>query len=179
MTEAVNPEISSEAPACPAGWRGRLVRLAAASGSPKRTALAFAFGVFLSFSPFLGLQVVVGLGAAMVLRFSKAAVFAGLCANMPWVMIPWYTLTTAAGASLLRVPISADLKDQVSRLFDLPVYQSAFWTQAAELAGPFLWCFLIGSTAGALLAGAAAYLAVFRLLSAAGTDRLRTRAGLP
>ncbi len=76
-------------------------------------------------------------------------------------------MTTAAGALVLRVPFPQGFSAQVRQLLELPVYRSAFWQQAVDLAGPFLWCFLIGSTAGALLMGAAAYVAASAILAPA------------
>jgi uncharacterized protein len=153
-------------PATASGLWGRITRLAAASGCPKRTAAAFALGVFLSFSPFLGLQLALGMSAAFLLRLSKAATFIGLWANLPWIMIPWYTATTIAGAFLLRIPISPDLAGELGAVMEYPVYRAVFWDRLAELAGPFLWAFLVGSTAGAVVAGVVAYVAVVRVLHA-------------
>jgi len=172
--EAVDPARQNEATPDAKGWRGRLRKLAAASGSPKRTAAGFALGVFLSFSPFLGFQILLGIGIALALRLSKAAVLLGLCTNLPWVIVPWYTLTTAAGALVLRVPFPQGFSAQVRQLLELPVYRSAFWQQAVDLAGPFLWCFLIGSTAGALLMAAAAYVTVSTVLAPAHAARLES-----
>ena len=81
--------------------RHRLDRLASSDLDPGRTAAAIALGVFLSFSPFLGLQILLGLGAAFAFRLSRVAVLIGLCANLPWIMLPWYTLTTAMAAAAM------------------------------------------------------------------------------
>jgi uncharacterized protein (DUF2062 family) len=137
-------------------WR-RLEGLPAGRGSHRRTAAAVALGVFLSFSPFLGLQIVLGLSAASLLRLSRIAVFAGLCTNLPWIMIPWYALTTATAARLLGTPIGADFGVRLGQLLELPVYRSSFWERAGELTGNLLWPYLVGSTGGALLLGVAAY----------------------
>lgn len=162
------PPVGSLATA--SGLWGRITRLAATSGCPKRTAAAFAIGVFLSFSPFFGLQIALGMSVAFVLRLSKAATFIGLWANLPWFMIPWYTATTIAGAFLLRVPISSDLAGQLRGVMAFPVYRTVFWERLAEVAGPFLWAFLLGSTTGAIVVGVAAYFAVIRVLHARRAD---------
>src|SRR5688572_9513272 len=59
-----------------------LARLAESRDTPRRTAAAFALGVFLSFSPFLGLQIVTGLTLAIALRLSRVATLVGLCVNL-------------------------------------------------------------------------------------------------
>ena len=145
-----------------AGWLGRL---AALSDSPRRTAAAFALGVFLSFSPFVGLQVVTGMGLSFVLRLNRMATFIGLCTNLPWVMVPWYALTTALGATLLRVPVAADVGSRLNALLEMPVYRAPFWDSALELLRPFLWSFVVGSTLGAVVVGALAYVTVARVMA--------------
>ena len=148
------------------GWSRRIIeRLAALGDSPKRTAAAFAVGVFLSFSPFLGLQILLGLSAALAFRLHKVAIFAGLCTNLPWIMIPWYALTTAAAGSALGVSLADDLDNRLGTVASLPVYRAAFWERSIELLGPYLWSFLIGPTAGALVLGAAAYFVSVRVLA--------------
>lgn len=147
--------------------RERLIRILRNAGPPRRAAAAFALGVFLSFSPFLGFQTLLGFAVALTFRLSRVVMFAGLCMNLPWLMLPWYTLATVAGAVALRQPVSADLGLTLSRLFDLPLMSRVFWTQSIGLLAPFLWSFVLGSTAGALVLSAAAYAVVVRYLSRA------------
>lgn len=135
------------------------------AGTPRQTAAAFALGVFLSFSPLLGFQVLIGFGLAFTLRLSRAVMFAGLCTNLPWLMLPWYALTTAAGAMLVDGPVIADVRPALARLFELPLTGPAFWTQALDVLAPFLWSFVFGSLAGALLLGIIAFFAVERYLT--------------
>ena len=139
-------------------------RLAALGETPHKTALAFAVGVFLSFSPFLGLQILMGLAAAVTLKLSRAALLIGLCANLPWIMIPWYAGTTAAGAAILRFPLTADFSAKMARLLENPVYRRSFWDQASDVFGPLLWSFLLGSTVGAATLAVVAYFVMVRVL---------------
>jgi uncharacterized protein len=142
----------------------RLSRLAGLSDPPHRTAAAFSIGVFLSFSPFFGLQIATGLGLALALRLNRLAVFAGLCANLPWLMVPWYALTTTLGAALLGVPIAEDAAIRISGVLELPVYSALFWERALGLVRPFVWPFVLGSTLGALVVACIAYLVTSRLI---------------
>ena len=137
-----------------------LARLAESSDTPRRTAAAFALGIFLSFSPFLGLQIVTGLTLAFALRLSRVATLVGLCVNLPLIMVPWYTLTTAAGAYALGVPIAVDFPQRLTALFALPFYRAVFWEHAFELVAPFGWPFVVGSTVGAIVVGAVSYVAL-------------------
>lgn len=140
-------------------------RLAALPGSPRRIAAAFALGVFLSFSPFLGLQIVSGMAVAFLLRLSRVAVLVGLCTNVPWVTLPWYTGTTALGAVLLGAPLDPGFGDRLAALLELPVYRLAFWERAMDMLRPFIHAFVVGTTLGALVLGVLAYVAALQLVS--------------
>jgi uncharacterized protein (DUF2062 family) len=147
------------------GWIHRVVeRLASLGDSPQRTAAAFALGVFLSFSPFLGLQIALGMAAAFAFRLHKVAVFIGLCTNLPWIMIPWYALTTAGAAVVLRLSLATDINQRLATIFSLPPYRAEFWERSIELLGPYFWSFLIGPTAGAIVLGLGAYFVSRRIL---------------
>jgi uncharacterized protein (DUF2062 family) len=138
--------------------------LAGAPGPPHRVAAAFALGVFLSFSPFLGLQIAIGASLAFALRLSRAAVLVGLCTNLPFLMVPWYALTTAAGAAMLETTVAPDFADRLSGLLAFPVYRGEFWQRAVELLWPLFWAFTIGSFLGALIVGAVTYFVALHVL---------------
>jgi uncharacterized protein (DUF2062 family) len=149
-----------------ASWRVRLLNLLTTAGPPRRTAAGFALGVFLSFSPFFGLQIALGLGAAMAFRLHRVVVLAGVCTNLPWIMVPWYTFTTLAGAVVLGVEIRDDIRAALSGLLDLPIYRDEFWSRALDILAPFFWSFVVGSMAGAIVVGLATYVVVSRTLLA-------------
>ena len=146
-------------------WRTVVEKLAGSSESPRRTAAAFAFGVFLSFSPFLGLQILLGMTTAFLLRLNRPAVFIGLCVNLPWLIVPWYTLTTIVGGLMLNRPIAADFSRRFDALVELSFYSREFRLQAFDLVAPFFWSFLVGSIAGAIVLGIAAYFVTVPLLT--------------
>jgi uncharacterized protein (DUF2062 family) len=146
-------------------WRGLIEKLAGSSDSPRRTAAAFALGVFLSFSPFIGLQILVGMATAFLLRLSRPVVFIGLCANLPWIIVPWYTITTIAGGIMLNRPIAADFPERFDALMELSFYTAAFRSQAIDLVAPFFWSFIVGSTIGAAIVGIASYFATATVLT--------------
>ena len=91
------------------GWRHKLAQLLHTHDTPQRTAAAYAIGVFFGFSPFLGLHTVLGLCVAFALNLNRVAVLVGVYSNLPWILPPYYTLTTLAGAALLRVEVPAGL----------------------------------------------------------------------
>jgi uncharacterized protein (DUF2062 family) len=146
-------------------WRSRCLQpLVSGADHPQRTAAAFAIGTFLSFSPLLGLQIATGLTAAFTLRLNRPALLIGLCTNLPWIMVPWYTLTTLAGARILGLSLPADMGNRLSRLLNLRVFTAEFWTLAGDLVAPLAWAFLVGSTAAAIIVGMLAYVAALRFL---------------
>ena len=144
MEERPEPAATGQAAACSttsggflAMVRSRLEALATPDADPRRTAAALALGVFLSFSPLLGLQILIGFSAALALRLSRVAMLVGLCANLPWIMIPWYAITTGAAAAILGLS-TANLTDRLAELFAVPVWQLAFWGRGADLVGDLL-----------------------------------------
>src|SRR5688572_19685112 len=71
--------------------------------SPHRIALAFGLGVFIAFSPLLGLHTAMALGIALLFRLSKAAVIIGIYVNNPWTIAPMYMAGTLLGCGMLGV----------------------------------------------------------------------------
>ena len=142
--------------------RQRLDRLASSELDPRRTAAGIALGVFLSFSPFLGLQILLGLALAFAFRLSRVAVLVGLCANLPWIMVPWYVLTTGAAAAVIGVSNPVGVQ---SALFSAPILDLAIVDRTSALATGLFWPFLLGPTTGALVLALAAYFVSFRMLS--------------
>lgn len=144
--------------------RSSLDRLSTTEGGPRRTAAALALGVFLSFSPFLGLQIVIGVAAAFALRLSRVAVLLGLCANLPWIMLPWYALTTAGAAAIIGTPGDVNITEQLGALLSVPVYHQTFWGETSKLITAFFWPFVFGPTLGAGCMALAAYALSLRML---------------
>jgi uncharacterized protein len=180
MEDRPEPAATDQVAACRTPSRGflaavrhRLEGLVTHDTDPRRTAAALALGVFLSFSPLLGLQILIGFSAALALRLSRVAMLVGLCANLPWIMIPWYAITTGAAAAILGLS-TANLSDGLVELFAVPVWRVAFWGRGADLVGTFFWPFLIGPFAGALVLGAIAYIVGLRFLNRR-LERIRTR----
>jgi len=88
--------------------------------SPRRTAAAFAVGVFFSFSPALGLHTVLALAVAFLFNLNRVAVILGVCANLPWFIAPYYTLTTMAAARALGVQLPPAFAGSSARCSSAP-----------------------------------------------------------
>ena len=125
--------------------------------TPRRTAAAYALGVFFGFSPFLGLHTALAVALAFALNLNRVAVVLGVYSNLPWIIAPYYTFSTMAGAAILRQGLTPDFADRLFAAFDLSVFRTAFWQELGLLLRPLLWPYFVGSTIGAVLIAAAAY----------------------
>jgi uncharacterized protein len=125
--------------------------------TPQRTAAAFALGVFFGFSPFLGLHTGLGLICAFAFGLNRLAVVAGVYANLPWIIAPYYTATTLVGARLMGIPLPHQFGQRLGALFELSLLSQAFWTGLGQILQPLLWPFAVGSTLGALALAALSY----------------------
>ncbi len=141
-------------------------RLLHVHDTPQRTALAFALGVFLGFSPFLGLHTILGLVLAFVLGLNRVAVIVGIYSDLPWIMPQWYALMTAMGAWLMGTGIPPGYTIRLRNLFELSLFHGEFWKQLARLVEPLLWPDAVGSTVGAALLAGVAYWAALGFIEA-------------
>ena len=88
-------------------FRAAFRRLLAIDDPPERTALAFSVGVFIAFSPFLGLHTVIATVVAFLFRFNKVAIYVGTYVNNPFLTLgPIILLSYAIGAFLLSQPLT-------------------------------------------------------------------------
>ena len=121
--------------------------------SPQRTALAFAIGVFIGFSPAYGLHTVMVLLCAWALRLNLLALMAGAFLNNPWTMVPILGATYWVGALLLGRMDSPSFDWQ-----DLSF--GALYEQIMPYAMPFFLGGFVLSFLGAALAYPLAYYVV-------------------
>ncbi len=71
---------------------------------PERTALAFAVGTFIAFTPLLGLQMVIAGLLLLVWRLNKVAVFTGLFITNPWTFAPVIAASWGIGRLIVGSP---------------------------------------------------------------------------
>jgi uncharacterized protein (DUF2062 family) len=132
--------------------------------TPKRTAAAYAVGVFFGFSPFLGLHTILGLVVAFTFNLNRVAVLLGVYSNLPWILPAYYTLATLFGAALLGVDVPPGLlKDFREALTD------ASWGEFRSFAKtltPLLWAYALGSLIWAAALALAAYQASLTMIVA-------------
>ena len=87
-------------------FRAAFRRLLAIDDPPERTALAFSIGVFIAFSPFLGLHTIMATVIAFAFRFNKVAIYTGTFINNPFLtLVPIIIASYAVGAFILGRPL--------------------------------------------------------------------------
>lgn len=125
--------------------------------TPRRTAAAYALGVFLGFSPILGLHTVLGLALAFVFGLNRVAVILGVYSNLPWLLPAYYTLSTIAGAAIMGIDVQPRALEAAMRAFSAAPWS---WVELTELwrqFAPIVWACALGSTIGSLLLAGVAY----------------------
>src|SRR6476620_6231359 len=135
--------------------RSWLEQLLHTHDTPRRTAAAYAVGVFFGFSPILGLHTILGVTTAFLFNLNRLAVLLGIYSNLPWILPAYYTLTTMVGAAILRVKIPPGLMQDLSSAF-----ADASWADFRHLARsltPLLWSFALGATLGSVILALIAY----------------------
>jgi uncharacterized protein (DUF2062 family) len=122
-------------------FRASFRRLLAIDDPPERTALAFSIGVFIAFSPFLGLHTILATVIAFLFRFNKIAIYTGTFVNNPLLtLVPIIIGSYAVGALILGRPLGIPaegveiLKDP--HIFSGEYYHRIF-VQSWDLVVPF------------------------------------------
>ncbi len=143
--------------------RGKLAefirRLFSLNDTPERIAQAFALGVFLAFSPLIGLHAFLGIVVALFFGLNRIAFLMGLLINNPWTLIPIYAAGTYLGGLLIGFPSRPSLPS-----FEWhALWNRSFWLQ---LAGQWhiLKPMVVGSFILSILLSAFSYVAALHLI---------------
>jgi len=125
--------------------------------TPRRTAAAYALGVFLGFSPLLGIHTILGLALAFMFGLNRVAVILGVYSNLPWLVPAYYTVATIGGAALLGVDVQPRALEQAMRAVSAAPWS---WVELRELLqtfAPLMRAYILGSTIGSVVLAAIAY----------------------
>lgn len=125
--------------------KGLIKKLLHIEDTPERTALAYAIGIFLGFSPFLGFHTLAGLAIAFLFGLNRVVILLGVWTNTPWWIVPFYMIATWVGMWITGFWIDwATLKEIFQLGEDRGFMSSDFWSHIASQWG-LLLSFVIGS----------------------------------
>lgn len=146
-------------------FRQSFRRLLAVDDPPERTALAFAVGVFIAFTPLLGLHTILATLVAFVFRFNKLAIYVGTFLNNPVTLVPIVAASYAVGALLLGRPLR--LPGVGWRLLTHPhPFAAAYWHALSRHLWDIVVPFSAGGLVFAVVCSLAAYPVTLKLLRA-------------
>jgi uncharacterized protein len=138
-------------------FRAAFRRLLAIDDPPERTALAFSIGIFIAFSPFLGLHTIMATVVAFAFRFNKVAIYTGTFINNPFLtLVPIIIVSYAVGAFILGRPI--DIPDEgVELLKDPHLFSSDYYRRLFVQSWSIVWPFAVGATVLSVVCSLVAY----------------------
>ncbi len=146
---------------------GAVLRL---DDAPWRVALALAVGVFISCTPFWGLQTLLSLAVATVFRLNRAVTVTGAWLNLPWFAPVVYGFALRIGALVLPDLHGADVAEIVELLRMSSTLSAA---DMLDLLRSVSLALLIGTAAVGGVAGALTYVTAFVFLKRIRAARSR------
>lgn len=131
--------------------RDRMRSIFKLEDSPSRLASAFALGVFIAFTPTIGLHTISCLLLAWALRLSKLVVLSAAFINNPWTIIPMYGFCLWLGLKITGSDITAP---------------SIAWNEltisnAYLVLKPYLWSFVAGTLVVGIVAAFMSYFLIY------------------
>jgi uncharacterized protein (DUF2062 family) len=144
--------------------RANFRRLLALDDPPERTALAFSIGVFIAFSPFLGLHTIAATAVAFLFRFNKIAIYAGTFLNNPFLtLVPIIVVSYALGALLLGQPMRIPAEG-IELIKNPRLLTGAYYSELFGHSWYLIKPFVIGSTVLSVVCPLVAYPLTLSLL---------------
>ena len=146
--------------------RATVRRLLAIDDPPERTALAFSIGVFIAFSPFLGLHTIMATVLAFAFRYNKIAIYAGTFVNNPFLtLVPIILASYAMGAIVLGLPLALP-RESMMLLRHPHLFTGEWWERLFESGRRVLMPYFIGGMMLSVVCSLAAYPLTLRFLRA-------------
>jgi uncharacterized protein (DUF2062 family) len=147
-------------------FRSTFRRLLALDDPPERTALAFSIGVFIAFSPLLGLHTILATLVAFLFRFNKIAVYTGTFINNPFItLVPIIISSYAIGALLLGQPLRIPAGG-LALLEEPHLLTAEYYRKLFHESWYVVWPFSIGGMVLSLVCSLIAYPVTSALLRA-------------
>jgi uncharacterized protein (DUF2062 family) len=132
--------------------RDRLQSVVGVKEPPARLAAAWAVGIGIGMSPFLGLHTAIALLLAFAFRLNKVDVFIGTLIVNPWTLSAYFPAAVFLGKRLTGVHIPSVELPTPQTVFHLALWRgNATWIRSVLIA----WG--VGATVCALLSGVITY----------------------
>jgi uncharacterized protein (DUF2062 family) len=147
-------------------FRKTFRRLVAIDDPPERTALAFSIGVFIAFSPFLGLHTIMATVVAFLFRFNKVAIYTGTFLNNPFfTLVPIIIGSYAIGAFVLGRPLEIPAEG-LELLKNPDLFSSNYYSRLFVQSWHIVWPFTVGASVLSVVCSVLAYPLTLRVLRA-------------
>lgn len=128
---------------------------------PHRLAAAFALGIFIAFSPWLGLHIASCFVLAWLFRLNKVVVLTASFINNPWTIVPMYAFCLWFG---FKITGSGSAIPHIA-------WSELNLTRAYMILKPYLWPFVAGTLATGLIVAAVFYGVIYwAVMRYRGTD---------
>ena len=158
-------------------FRSTIRRLLAIDDPPERTALAFSIGVFIAFSPFLGLHTILATLLAFIFRFNKVAIYTGTFINNPFLtLVPIIVASYGVGAFILGRPLQIP-QEGVELLKDPEIFSGEYYRRLASQSRYIVEPFAVGGLVLSVVCSVIAYPLTLRALRLYRTRRHRQSSG--
>ena len=145
----------------PRALGARLSALLRLDDPPWRIALALAVGVFISCTPFYGLQTLLSLAVAAGCRLNQAATVTGAWLNLPWFVPVVYGAALWVGGLLVPGEPGRDAAEVAGLL---AASWRVSWREAVALLHGVSLALLVGTTLVGAVAGAVTWVIAFGLI---------------
>ena len=147
-------------------FRSTFRRLLAIDDPPERTALAFSIGVFIAFSPFLGLHTIMATLLAFLFKFNKIAIYTGTFLNNPFLtLVPIIIVSYGVGAFILGRPLGIP-PEGVELLKNPAIFSSDYYRKVFVQSWYIVYPFAIGGMVLSVVCSVVAYPLTLRALRA-------------
>ncbi len=127
--------------------RDRIRSILALDDPPDKLALAFSLGVFVAFTPTIGLHTLSCLFLAWIFRVSKMVTLTGSFINNPWTIVPLYGFCLWFGIKITGSTVSSPHI----------AWNEIRFSNVYFILKPFLWPFAAGTLALGVVASVISY----------------------
>lgn len=131
--------------------RDRIRTIFKLDSSPSQLAAAFALGVFIAFTPTIGLHTISCVLLAWMFRLSKLVVLTAAFINNPWTIVPMYGFCLWLGMKITGGdPASPSI-----------AWNELTFRNAYAILEPYLWPFVAGTVVVGIVAAVLTYFVMY------------------